>query len=493
VGKTGASPKIDTPARRRRLPPDAKLVWSTIGDARSGLKLGYRPSEDRKRAKPGMWIAKSVFEGSRIEKTLGPADDDVPDDGGDRLSYADAVKAAIEWSSGVRAGAATGETPAATIKEAVEAYVAARTARSARNGNNAAVRLAKHVLGDEIAALAVKDVTAQALGEWRARLPQMAGLNRLLNDFRAALNSFVKAHWRDLPPSIGKEIAEGLKRVPGAQTARMALLSDADVRSVVDACCRVDSDLGALVVLLAATGARFSQVARVTVADLQIDAKRVMIPPSNKGKGEKQRRPIAFPLGEDTIAKLAPLAVGRRGSEPLLERWGHRQIAGTKWEKTDRRAWSAAYEMQDGWGEALKLAGVDYVEPYALRHSSIVRMLRAGLPVRVVAALHDTSIAMIEAHYSAFIVDMADELARMALAPIVSAAPAPLRVGAALHDTSSMMIERLYSAHTLDLADELARQATMARAPVGTPTPTLPARIAKRRIRRLLTNLYGDD
>jgi integrase len=425
VGKIGASPKIDTPARRRRLPPETKLVWSTIGDARSGLKLGYRRSEDRRREKPGVWLAKSVFEGARIEKTLGPADDDA----GAGLSYADAVKAAIEWSNDARAGVATEEKAAATIKEAVDAYVAARTARSARDGRNAAVRLAKHVLSDPVAALAVEDVTARRLGEWRERLPQMAGsgLNRLLNDFRAALNRFVEDHWRDLPPSVAKEIAAGLKRVPGAQTARMALLNDADMRSVVDACCRVDADLGALVTMLAATGARFSQLARVTVADLQIAAKRVMIPPSNKGKGEKARRQIAFPLGEDTIAKLAPLVAGRRGSEPLLERWGHKQIAATKWAKTDRRAWGESYEMLDGWRDALKLAGVGYVEPYALRHSSIVRMLRAGLPVRVVAALHDTSTTMIEAHYSAFIVDMADELARKALAPIVSAAPSPLR------------------------------------------------------------------
>ena len=33
------------------------------------------------------------------------------------------------------------------------------------------------------------------------------------------------------------------------------------------------------------------------------------------------------------------------------------------------------------------------IVPYALRHSSIVRQLRAGLPVRCAAALHDTSAA----------------------------------------------------------------------------------------------------
>jgi len=51
---------------------------------------------------------------------------------------------------------------------------------------------------------------------------------------------------------------------------------------------------------------------------------------------------------------------------------------------------------------------------YALRHSSIVRALGAGLPIRLVAALHDTSVEMIEKHYAAFIVDATEELARRA-------------------------------------------------------------------------------
>ena len=59
--------------------------------------------------------------------------------------------------------------------------------------------------------------------------------------------------------------------------------------------------------------------------------------------------------------------------------------------------------------------------PYSLRHSSIVRGLRAGLPVRLVAALHDTSSAMIERHYAAFIVDAMDELAARAVVPLTTA------------------------------------------------------------------------
>ena len=47
---------------------------------------------------------------------------------------------------------------------------------------------------------------------------------------------------------------------------------------------------------------------------------------------------------------------------------------------------------------------------HALRHSSIVRMFRARVPVRLVAAQHDTSSQMVEGHYSSAIVDLLDDL-----------------------------------------------------------------------------------
>jgi len=41
--------------------------------------------------------------------------------------------------------------------------------------------------------------------------------------------------------------------------------------------------------------------------------------------------------------------------------------------------------------------------------------LLAGVPIRVVAALHDTSVQMIEQNYSEHIADHADDLARPTL------------------------------------------------------------------------------
>jgi len=48
-------------------------------------------------------------------------------------------------------------------------------------------------------------------------------------------------------------------------------------------------------------------------------------------------------------------------------------------------------------------------------HSSIVRELRASIPVRVVAVNHDTRVVTIERTYSRHIGDHADVLARKAL------------------------------------------------------------------------------
>ena len=52
---------------------------------------------------------------------------------------------------------------------------------------------------------------------------------------------------------------------------------------------------------------------------------------------------------------------------------------------------------------------------YALRHSCIVRMLLQNVPIRLVASLHNTSVAMIEKHYSKYITEHTDEISRRAL------------------------------------------------------------------------------
>jgi integrase len=123
------------------------------------------------------------------------------------------------------------------------------------------------------------------------------------------------------------------------------------------------------------------------------------------------------------------------GHEPLLTRWRHRQVKGDeaagirpRWERDVRRPWTSSAEMTRPWRAAVAAAGLPAAGPvpYCLRHSSIVRGLRAGLPVRLVAAVHDTSAAMVERHYGAFIVDATEDLLRRAVVPLAPAASVPM-------------------------------------------------------------------
>ena len=52
---------------------------------------------------------------------------------------------------------------------------------------------------------------------------------------------------------------------------------------------------------------------------------------------------------------------------------------------------------------------------YSLRHSSIARALLRGVPIKVVADWHDTSVGQITAHYGRFLKHHYDDLVRAAL------------------------------------------------------------------------------
>jgi integrase len=406
---------LSTSAKRRAL--EAGTVhWTAIGGVRNSLKLGYRRGSKR-----ASWIAKIVHEGHRLQAVLGPADS-----AKGALTHQDAIRKAVEWATSERARIAAGVEPIAptTVANAVKLYVEQRVARNPRAGADAKYRLAAYLSGNErLAALPLARVTAIELLHWRQSLPtafKPSTVNRLLNDVKACLRAAVERDWRNLPSTIGKEIEVGLRGVPNAEKPRHALLTDSDIRKVIDASYNVDPDLGALVLVLAATGGRFSQVANLAVADVQVNGQRVMLPVSNKGKGKKVRSQVPVPIGRDVLDRLKPLLDGRSANEILLERWVHRQVSPTEWVRVERSPWEAASLMQRGWRRALAATGLGVIEPYALRHSSIVRQLREGLPTRLVAALHDTSVTMIERNYAFYIADALDELARRAIVPLAS-------------------------------------------------------------------------
>jgi len=412
---------IDTPAKRARLAPRKNPYWKGIAGGRGGVSLGYRRSEQGL----GAWIAKTVLQGKRTEEKVGYADD-VLGQGG--VDYKTAVAKAIEWSSRQHLVFETkgpAAAPQPTVRSAVEAYAAVREGLSPRFGKNARGRLAKHVLSDpQLAPMRLARLSAGDLEVWRDQLEDLAPatINRLLNDFRAALNAAGVTHRRRLPAHFAQEVRIGTRRVEEADVARRQILSDEQIVTLVSASFEVDDtgDFGRLVTLLAASGARHSQAVRVLIGGYQHNQQRVLIPSSRKGRGRQERPPIAIQLSPAVCARLLPAVGGRNADEPLLTRWHWSRTGRSQWERVERRAWGPQYEAHRYWPDTVRVAndnGARLPEDtvmYAFRHSSIVRGLRANLPVRLVAALHDTSVEMIEKHYSAYIVDAMEELARRA-------------------------------------------------------------------------------
>jgi integrase len=436
----------------RRAPYFVELV-------RGELALGYRKNRGA-----GAWVARRYLEKRQrlgdgtwtkaryAIRNIGPADDGLKG----TIDFDRAEARARLW---LRLGAATSSAKSITVKDAVLAYIERREAQErAQRGEgrlpggiglklDARARLGRHVLADaRLSGTPLEHLAREDLAQWRASLAGKAArgrgralsdasIRRTASDLRAALNFAHEANHGRLLAEFALVIRHGLKAQEAAAPAprQAQVLTDADVRRILEATADIDAagnwggDLVRLIAVMAASGARFSQVIRMTVADVQVAQSRLMVPVSHKGRGAKAIAHTAIRVGPDVIDALRPALAGRKGHEPLLLRPRWKQVGLAKWERVGRAPWQFSSDLLRPWALILARAELPAdVVPYALRHSSIVRGLRAGLPLRLVAALHDTSSEMVERHYAAFIVDAMDELAARAVVPLITAAPIPL-------------------------------------------------------------------
>ncbi len=136
---------------------------------------------------------------------------------------------------------------------------------------------------------------------------------RTINDFKAALNLVHRRLRRNLPSDFSESVRWGLsveQMLPaGYKKAREnQILDDDAVRDIVGAAAAYDADgdVGRMILLLAATGARFSQIQRITVGDVQADRQRIFIPLSRKGQGKVEAH-YPMRVGDDVIEALRPV------------------------------------------------------------------------------------------------------------------------------------------------------------------------------------------
>jgi integrase len=397
--------KLETRAARDRLTPRAAPYWRTIVPGQ--LHLGYRR---RRKADPGVWLARRYLGldadgvGRYAVQTIGPADDFQDADGARILSFADAQARAHEGEPPPRdADAGRAIT---TVEEAVTGYEAELRARGGDAAN--AARIRTH-LPAALAKRLVASLVAHDFRPWRETLIRKelapASINRATTCFKACLNLAADQDER----ITNRPWEKGLASIDDAEESRNVILPEPVIRKIIGAAYeKIGFEFGLLVEAAAVTGARISQLRRLEIQDLQSERAdpRLMMPSARKGRrGRKpvQRRPVPIPAA--LAARLLSAANGRAADAPLLTK-----PSGVAWKRSDHTRLFARTVKH------AQLASSDNeITIYALRHSNIVRQLLGGVPVRIVAVNHDTSVAMIERTYSRHITDHSDTLSRRTL------------------------------------------------------------------------------
>lgn len=387
------APRIETATARRRLATRKKPYWTVISP---GISLGFR-----KNAGAGTWSVR-VTDGHGADwiKRLALADDYEPADGRNILTYwqaIDAARALARRQDGDDAGRPI------TVAEALDRYEADLRVRGGDTYNAGHARL--H-LSASLLAKPVQLLTAAELRRWRDSLLAKGLAASTVNRTRTGLKAALA-----LAASLDERITNaqawrvGLAALPDANKPRGdVVLTDAQVVDLIACAQALDRHFGLFVAVLA-LGVRASQAGRLAVADLQRD--RLMMPTSRKGRGVKIIKHYPVPIPAILADALAAVARGRPADAPLLvgsdgQPWGYGRKGQRPRELFRAAAFNAGHDP-------------DRVTPYSLRHSAIVRMLRRNVPIRLVASLCDTSAAIIEHNYSAYIAHHADELARSAL------------------------------------------------------------------------------
>jgi len=383
--------RLGSRTARAVLPVQDNIIWRVI--ERGKVSLGYRK---RLAGKAGLWFSRRYDPAAKsyVKQTLGTADDLADADGARVLNFGQAQKAAMgKAAAPVKAGTAV------TVADCCAAYINAARAEGRTMVAETEQRIRVHVL-PALGALRVDQLTTEKLTKWRdgmAALParirsapgkpqqyqkppvtpdrlraRRATVNRITAILRAALNMAFrsgKVHddlaWRRLKP-FGKTTA----RRPG-------FLSVEASQRLINAA-NAEPGFGALVHGALLTGARYSELCRLTVGDFEHG--RISVHLSKTGKARSIR------LTAEARAFFTQLTAGRAATEPMFRR-------------PDGEAWAPSHQKRR-MAAACKAASIPPITFHELRHSYASQLIMGGVPMLVVANnLGHTDTRMCERHY----------------------------------------------------------------------------------------------
>lgn len=395
VARTVRDQNLETRSARGRLKPSPKPYYRTIDP---GLHLGYRKGKNG-----GRWVVR-WYVGDQDYKTdtIANADDIADADGVAILSFAQAQAVAREIrarAARIAAGLPI-ETGPYTVKQCIAEYLT--WMEQNRKGANDARYRAEALIIPKLGAIECEKLSAGELRAWlqqvantparirgkRGGAPRFreadekdedairrrrASANRTLTILKAALNMA----WREAKVASD----DAWRRVTPfeeADAARVRYLQIAEAQRLINAC---DPEFRALVRAALATGARYSELANLRVADFNPDAGTVHVRASKSGKGRH------IVLTEEGAKHFEGQCAGRRETEWILVKQG-----GSKWLKSHQTR-----PMR----EACVRAGITPLASFhTLRHTYASLSIMAGAPLLVVATnLGHTDTRMVETHY----------------------------------------------------------------------------------------------
>src|SRR6516164_9274491 len=290
---------------------------SKLEDRTNRLKLSVRGKPHHfTTISPGVALAYRRGKGGNWTKNLPGIPDDHEDANGESvLTFWQAQDKARALARGtVESGKPI------TVAEALTDYESDLKGRDGLTGNVSRVR---HHLPPALAAKPVSLLEAKELKRWRDGLDMKpASVNRTTRILKAACNLAQKLDPTRITNTHAWKV--GLASLRDTHTARNAILSDEQVRTLIAAAYDIDPAFGLYTETAATTGARPSQLVKLEVGDLQHngDGPRVMMPSSRKGHAGKAivRKPVPIPAS--LAMKLRQAAAGRDASAPLLLRDG---------------------------------------------------------------------------------------------------------------------------------------------------------------------------
>lgn len=225
--------------------------------------------------------------------------------------------------------------------------------------------------------LFIEDISVDIIHQFLLQLEKQRGCSVSTRNQRlAALHAFARFIGESSPEHI--IWLTQIRSIPFKKTSKpsMTYLDKREMDALLNTPNR-DSPQGqrdyAMLLFLYNSGARASEAANLTIADLDLGT-----PPSVKltGKGGKVRR---CPLWPHTAGKLALLVVGRESTEPVFLNRRKQQITRFGICSLVKRSVHTA-------SLKLPILSTKRISTHTIRHTTAVHLLRAGIDINTIRA-----------------------------------------------------------------------------------------------------------